>query len=150
MAWHFRREESTFAQVPVGKHRIRIYAAEKATSKAGNDMLALQFEVSGCTSMLYHYIVFLPDRPEITNRNLTQFFDSFLGIREGDFNLQNWIGQVGACTVVVDKNDETRTRLGYFIPAEKAEELPPWKEPNGNNPLGVKAHPVIDNDNPFA
>ena len=132
MAWSYKREEQQFEQVPVGKHRIRIKSAEKAISKSsGNDMLALQFEVSGMSNILYHYIVFLDDRPEITNRMLTSFFDAFPGIAEGDFNMQHWIGKVGACMVNVDKNDPDRTRLSYFIKADKQEDLPPWRNSKG-------------------
>lgn len=130
--WQYKREERRVDQVPVGKHRIRIKAADKAMSKNGNDMLALQFEVSGMSTILYHYIVFLNDRPEITNRNLTDFFDAFPGIAEGDFNMRNWVGQVGACEVAVDKNDSERTRLSHFIRADKQGDLPPWRDANGN------------------
>lgn len=130
--WEYKREEQSFEQVPVGKHRIRVLSAEKAISSKGNDMLALQFEVSGMNNILYHYIVFLNDRPEITNRMLTSFFDSFKDIKEGDFNMQNWIGKVGACKVTVDKNDPDRTRLSYFISADKQTDLPAWKEPSAS------------------
>ena len=150
--WEYKREEQAFEQVPVGKHRIRILSAEKAISKNGNDMLALQFEVSGMNNILYHYIVFLNDRPEITNRMLTQFFDSFKDIEEGNFNMVNWIGKVGACKVNVDKNDPDRTRLSWFIPADKQDELPPWKEPEisrGNDGGGSGMGPVITDDIPF-
>jgi len=129
--WSYKREERQFEQVPVGKHRIRIKSAEKAMSKNGNDMLTLQFEVSGMPNILYHYIVFLDDKPEITNRMLTQFFDAFPNISEGDFDMRHWIGKVGACVVGVDKNDESRTRLSYFIRADKQDELPPWRDANG-------------------
>lgn len=132
MAWNYKREEQQFEQVPVGKHRIRIKSAEKAISRSsGNDMLALQFEVSGMPNILYHYIVFLDDKPEITNRMLTQFFDAFPGIPEGDFNMHNWIGKVGACMVNVDKNDDSRTRISYFIRADKQDDLPPWRDSKG-------------------
>lgn len=153
--WSYKREErQQFEQVPVGKHRIRIRSADKAVSKNGNDMLALQFEVSGMPNILYHYIVFLDDRPEITNRMLTQFFDAFPNIAEGDFDMRHWIGKVGACVVSVDKNDPERTRLSYFIRADKQAELPPWR-----NSHGALAKPdefahegfeeVEDDDNPF-
>lgn len=132
MAWEFKREERQFAVIPEGRYRIRIKKAEKAMSKNGNDMLALQFDVSGHSQILYHYIVFLNDRPEITNRMLTQFFDSFKDIPEGDFNMVNWIGKVGACQIRHDEYNGNQTaRLHYFIPANKQNDLPPWKEANG-------------------
>lgn len=134
MAWDFKREESSgfTTKVPEGKHRIRIKSAEKAVSKSGNDMLVLQFEVSGYEATLYNYITFMPDKPEITNRMLTQFFDSFKDIKEGDFNMQNWIGKVGACTVKHEEyNGNTNAKIGYFIAADKQGDLPNWREPDG-------------------
>lgn len=129
MAWEYKREERQFPQLPEGDYRIRVKSAEKALSKAGNDMLAMQFEVSGNKQILYHYIVFLEDRPEITNRMLTSFFDSFPAINEGDFNMTTWLGKVGACHVKHD--DDGRARLSYFIKADKQNSLPPWKDVSG-------------------
>lgn len=131
MAWNFKREESNGfeSHIPEGKHRIRIKAAEKAVSKSGNDMLTLQFDVSGYNETLYHYITFMTDRPEITNRNLTQFFDSFKDIQEGDFDTSHWIGKVGACTVKCEEyNGNRKAKVGYFIHKDKQGDLPPWKE----------------------
>ena len=126
MEWNYQREESTFEEIPVGEHRVRIADAEKAISKNGNDMLVLTLDVSGYRSRLWHYVVFMPDHPEITNRNLTSIFDSF-GIADGDFNLANWKGKVGAC---VTKQDEFGTKVRYFLSRKKQESLPPWKEPS--------------------
>lgn len=139
MAWEYKREESDnqFESVPVGKHRIRIKSVEAAKSKAGNDMLAFQFDVSGCNAILFHYITFLTDKPEVTNRMLTAFFDSFKDIAEGNFKFKDWTGKVGACVVAPDKNDASRTRLSYFIPADKQSELPAWQEPKRSSSAGV-------------
>lgn len=129
MAWDYKREEQQFPQIPEGDYRIRVKSADKAISKAGNDMLALQFDVSGSKQILYHYIVFLEDRPEITNRMLTSFFDSFPAINEGNFNMTTWLGKVGACHVKHD--DDGRAKLSYFIKADKQNSLPPWKDVSG-------------------
>ena len=144
MAWEFKREESTgFEVIPEGKHRIRIKSAAKEISKNGNDMLALQFSVSGYDATLYHYIVFLCDRPEITNRMLTQFFDSFKDIPEGEFDTSKWIGKVGACTVKHEEyNGEKKAKIGYFIHKDKQDDLPPWKE-------GASGEGVANGDLPF-
>lgn len=132
MSWQYEREEQKFNIVPEGAHRIRVKSAEKAVSKNGNDMLVLQFEVSGYTSLLFHYIVFLDDRPEITNRMLTQFFDAFPTIPEGDFNMNNWVGKVGACIVKHEEyQGQASAKIRYFLRKEKQDGLPPWKEPNG-------------------
>ena len=132
--WQYKREEQTFEPIPEGAHRIRIKSADKAVSMNGNDMIAFQFEVSGYNSLLYHYIVFLDDKPEITNRNLTQFFDAFKDIPEGDFNMANWIGKVGACVVKHDDyNGQKSAKIRYFLKADKQGELAPWKEPSSGN-----------------
>lgn len=133
MSWEYKREESQFEVLPEGQYRIRVRSAEKAQSKSGNDMLALQFDVSGSNTILYHYIVFLADRPEITNRMLTQFYDSFKDIPEGNTNLTAWLGQVGACKVKHDEYNGNKTaKISYFIKADKQSELPPWQEPSKN------------------
>lgn len=133
--WGYKREESIFEVLPEGQYRIRVYSAEKAQSKNGNDMLALQFEVSGHSQLLYHYIVFLADRPEITNRMLTQFYDSFKDIPEGDQNLSSWIGKVGACKVKHEEyNGNPSAKISYFINADKQGDLPAWEEPDVNRP----------------
>lgn len=129
MAWQYSRTEQQFPQIAEGRYRIRVKSAEKAVSKKGNDMLVLQFEVSGSRQILYHYISFLDDRPEITNRMLTAFFDSFAGIEEGDFNLNHWIGKAGACMVKHD--DDGRARINYFIKFDKQDDLPPWRDAGG-------------------
>ncbi len=146
MEWNYQREESTFEEIPVGEHRVRIADAEKAISKNGNDMLVLTLDVSGYRSRLWHYVVFMPDHPEITNRNLTSIFDSF-GIPDGDFNLANWKGKVGAC---MTKQDEFGTKVRYFLNKKKQENLPPWKEPSESSGKKKPQLEEIDEDDiPF-
>lgn len=138
MNWNFKREESTFEEIPVGEHRVRIANAQKAISKNENDMLVLTLDVSGYKSKLWHYVVFLPDHPEITNRNLTSIFDSF-GIADGDFNLKNWIGKVGGCST---KKDDFGTKIRYFLNKKQQEKLSDWVEPNE----GLSALPKVEDD----
>ena len=126
MKWNFQREESepNYETVPVGKNRLRIKSAEMAVSKNGNDMLALQFDVSGCTAIQFHYITFLNDKPEITNNMLTSFFDSF-GIEETDFNVAAYVGKVGGGQI---KQDGEYTKVHYFLNKKDQEKLPDWSE----------------------
>ena len=129
MAWDYQREEQHFEPLPEGRYRIRVRSVEKAMSSKGNDMLVFQFDVSGSNKVLYYYLVFMADRPEITNGKLTQFFDSFKDIKDGDFNTANWVGKVGACMIKhEDYQGEKRERISYFIKADKQGDLPPWKE----------------------
>lgn len=134
MAWDYKREESTNykTNIPEGKHRVRIVSAEKAQSKNGNDMLTLKFDVSGYKDTVYHYIVFMPDKAEMTNQKLTQFFDSFKDIPDGDFDTSHWVGKVGACTIKHEEyNGNINPKIGYFIAADKAADLPAWREVAG-------------------
>lgn len=148
--WNYQRVESEFEEIPVGQYRVRIKEVTKEISQAGRDMIKLIFDVSGQARPLYHYIVFLDDRPEITNRNLTQLFDSF-GIADGDFNLANWKGKVGGCSVKHD--DEGRAKVQYFLNKKQQERLPDWVEAGStSNPAPkreMKEVEVDDEDLPF-
>lgn len=126
MDWQYKREESQDT-IPEGKYRCVIQSAEMAESKKGNDMIVLKLALSGQWMSVWYYIVFLDDRPEITNRNLTQLFDSF-GMDEGDLCIANWVGKAGACTIKHDEYDgKTTAKVGYFIPKAKQVDLPPWE-----------------------
>lgn len=149
MNWNFQREEQQFDTIPVGEHRVRIASVEKATSKKGSDMLVIKLDVSNYTQQLWHYIVFLQDNPEITNRNLTSLFDSF-GIADGDFNLQNWVGKVGACKTKVD---DYGAKVQYFIHKNKQDKLPAWVEGKAKTsqpkPKIADLQPVTEDELPF-
>lgn len=147
MSWEFKREETQFEVLPEGQYRIRIIGADKAISKSGNDMLTLKFEVSGSNAILYHYIVFLNDRPEITNRMLTSFFDSFKDIPEGDFNMMNWLGKIGACKVKHEEyNGSATAKISYFIKAEKQGDLPEWQEPPSRANIGTGTFAGVEDE----
>lgn len=147
MAWTYKREEREgFEPIPEGIYRVRIASADKAISKNGRDMLTLQFDVSGYNQILYHYITFMDDKPEMTNRMLTQFFDAFPQIEEGDFNMAHWIGKVGACKVKHEEyNGNQSAKVHYFIHANKQKDLEPWKEPPRNGGTS-KPLPPADGD----
>lgn len=161
MAWSYQREESKGGgdtKIPEGKHRIRIHDAQKAVAKTGKDMLSLTFDVSGYNNKIFHNIVFLPDRPEITNRNLTRFFDAFKDIPEGEFDTAKWIGKVGAAEVKHEEyNGNKKAAIRYFISADRQDTLPPWKEPEGSGGAPVqedangflKIPEGVDRDLPF-
>ena len=124
MAWQFKREETEFEELAEGRYRVMIVDSEMAVSKNGNDMLVIKMLVSGTNRNLWNYITFLDDRPEITNRMLTQFFDSF-GIDDGNFNLKSYLGKVGGCQVKHDQDG--RARVQYFLSKKQQEALPPWE-----------------------
>ena len=147
MSWNYQRMEQ-FDEIPVGTYRVRIADAEKGVSQSGRDMLKMTLDVSGYRSQIRHYVVFLDDRPEVTNRNLTSIFDCF-SIPEGDFNLKNWVGKSG---VAATKQDDFGAKINYFVSASRADRmnLPPWEEPDTSGRVAIAAAPKIDDDDlPF-
>ena len=148
--WQFKREERQFDSIPVGDHRVRIASVEMTTSKSGNEMLKIVLDVSGYSAKLFHYIVFLPDNPQMTNRKLTELFDS-CGISENEAgNYPAWVGRAGA---VHTKEDEFGTKVAYFISedSKRYHDLPAWKDAgNGTKlPNGMKVADMDDDSIPF-
>ena len=153
--WSFNPDdykENDFPIIPVGDHRVRIRDAEEKVSKAGNDMIVLTLDVSGCNSRLWEHIVFTRDNPQWVNQKLGQIYSSF-GITPGDMNIENWKGKVGACRVKHGMhNGEKRAEVSYFLSKEKQAQLPAWAEPagkasvTGDGGIGV---PVDEEDLPF-
>lgn len=123
MDWNYTPEESS-TPIPEGRYQVCIEDVEKTQSKAGNDMLKIKLIVGGTNNRrIWNHIVFLPDRPEITNRMLTQFFDAF-GIDRGNFNLSEYVGKIGGCQI---KHDESgRAQVHYFLTRSAMEKLAPY------------------------
>lgn len=120
--------EKVMGVLPVGEYRIRFEEVTETKSKNGNDMLKIKFSVSGKNNYLFHNLVFMPDRPEITNSNLHAIYSSF-GIKDGDLNLQNWIGKVGACKIKHEEyNGEMQAKINYFVDKSRQDKLPDWVE----------------------
>lgn len=131
--WNFSSEdyqEKTFTVIPVGDHRVRIQSAEEQTSNSGRQMIKLVLEVSGYNSTVWHFIVFMPENQKLTNQKLGEIFNSF-GIQQGNFNLQQWVGKVGAAKIKHEEyNGESSAKVAYFINKDRQDKLPVWKEPN--------------------
>ena len=141
-------EETSFKPIPIGDHRMRILSAEEQTSGNGRQMIKLVLEVSGYNSTIWHYIVFMPDNQKLTNQKLGEFWNSF-GIMQGNFNLQSWIGKVGAGKVKHEEyNGESNAKVAYFIGRAKQDKLPAWQEPNNASVIS-DFMPVDNGDLPF-
>ena len=132
--WSFNAndyQETTFEALPVGDYRIRIASVEEKKSSNGNDMLAMTFDVSGHSSSLWFYLVFMPQNPQITNQRLGQIYDSF-GIQPGNMNFNSWVGKVGGCRVKHETyNGENTAKINYFLTRAKVDKLPAWQEAPG-------------------
>ena len=138
--WNFNSndyEEQSFKPIPVGDHRVRISSAEEQTSNSGNQMIKLVLNVSGYNSTIWHFIVFMPDNQKLTNQKLGELWNSF-GIPQGNFNLQEWVGKVGAAKVKhEDYNGEPNAKIAYFINKDRQDKLPAWKEPSNASLTGA-------------
>ncbi len=134
--WNFNKnevEEQSYDLIPVGDHRVRIKDAEETKSKSGNDMIKLTLEVSGYHSTIWYYLVFMPDNSKLTNTKLSQLWESF-GINEGNMDVQNWVGKVGAARVKHEiYQGEPQPRISYFKTQKQQEKIPPWKEPENSS-----------------
>ena len=147
--WNFNAsdyEEQSFKPIPIGDHRVRIASAEEQTSNSGRQMIKLVLEVSGYNSTIWHFIVFMSDNQKLTNQKLGELWNSF-GIPQGNFNLQQWVGKVGAAKVKhEDYNGEPNAKISYFISKSKQDKLPAWKEPTNVAATGQSIGTVIEND----
>ena len=153
--WNFNAadyEEQSFKPIPVGDHRVRIASAEEQTSGSGRQMIKLVLDVSGYNSTIWHYIVFMQDNPKFTNQKLGELWNSF-GIQQGNFNLNSWVGKVGAAKVKhEDYNGEPSAKIAYFIKKDRQDNLPAWKEPNSagvSSPPNVSVSSLNDGDLPW-
>ena len=129
--WNYEETKSDFEseQIPNGDYRMIIRGAEKAMSKDTvnpKKMIKLKLGVSGYAKNIYHYIVFLPNNRDITNRNLTNFFRSF-GIEGGNFNLDSYLGKEGAGRIEIDSNGYEKVK--YFLEGTMKDRLPAFAPP---------------------
>ena len=150
--WNFNAadyEEQSFKPIPIGDHRVRIASAEEQTSNSGRQMIKLVLDVSGYSATIWHFIVFMPDNQKLTNQKLGELWNSF-GIPQGNFNLNSWVGKVGAAKVKhEDYNGEPSAKISYFINKNKQDKLPAWKETTTSSVVSVFV-PVDDSDDlPF-
>jgi hypothetical protein len=132
-------EEQSFKPIPVGDHRVRIASAEEQTSNSGRQMIKLVLDVSGYNATIWHFIVFMTDNQKLTNQKLGELWNSF-GIQQGNFNLNSWVGKVGAAKVKhEDYNGESNAKIAYFINKDRQDKLPAWQEPNNASASGNTA-----------
>ena len=154
IAWDFNAtdyEENSFKPIPVGDHRVRIASAEEQTSSKGRPMVKLVLDVSGHNGTIWHYIVFMADNAKLTNQKLGELWNSF-GIPQGDLNIANWVGKVGAARVKhEDYEGQPSPKVAFFISKDRQDKLSPWQEP-GNKELtgGATPTPAVGNDVPWA
>ena len=153
--WNFSStdyEEKSFRPIPIGDYRVRIASAEEQISNSGKQMIKLVLDVSGYNSTIWHYLVLMPENQKLTNQKLGELWNSF-GIQQGNFNLQSWVGKVGAAKVKHETyNNEPSAKIAYFISKDRQDKLPAWQEGNNsalNAVMNAFNAAVVDEDLPF-
>ena len=128
--WSYNPEDyGKIRPITPGQYRVRIESAEEQVSTTGKDMIKMTLKVSGQSTKIFHYFVFIPDKPEMTNDKLGRIFDSF-GITPGDLNVLNWKGKVGAAEISneTDNQGNMQSRVKFFIQRKNQNSLPAWQE----------------------
>lgn len=150
--WRFNPDNYNpkgYELVPPGDYRVRIENAEEQTSKTGKPMIKMTLKVSGYGGNIWNYMVFDNSTPEThrrTDNNLGRIFDSF-GIPQGDMNLEDWKGKVGAASIKnePDNKGTMRAAVSWFIQRDKQDELPMWQE---HRAAQIKPE-MVDPENPI-
>lgn len=122
----YQREEKERESAVVGKYRVVITEASEAVTgpnskNPGTPMIVLKLRPSGKHYTITHRIV----KNDYFNRNMTQFFDAFTEITDGDFNFLSWIGAEGAAMFKLDANGYAQ--VSYFLDPVRASDLPPFE-----------------------
>ncbi len=145
--WSYNPEDyGKIKPIKPGNYRVRIEEAEEQVSKTGRDMIKMTLKVSGQSTKIFHYFVFLQELPEVTNDKLGRIFDSF-GITPGDLNVLNWKGKVGAAEISneTDNQGNLQSRVKFFIKRDQQGLLPAWQE----NPTRINSDMLNpDSDEP--
>ena len=142
----YKREEREEQSNVTGKQRCVITAVEETTTKStGKPMIVVSLRPSGRKFSVKHYIV----QNEYFNRNMTQFFDAFPEIDDGDFNFLGWVGCEGAA--MFGEDDQGFLKVKYFLDPVRASSLPPFEgdKPERQTITSLDEKEDDDGDLPF-
>ena len=118
----YQREEREHESKITGKLRCVITAAEEGVSKtSGKPMIIVTVRPSGCRFTVKNYIV----KNDNFNRNMTDFFDTFPSIGEGNFDFLTWVGAMGAANFGEDERGYLKIK--WWVTSDKANTLPPFE-----------------------
>ena len=142
----YQREERDESAKVTGRLRCVIVDVEETESKtSGLPMIIVSVRPSGTVFKVKSYIV----KNEHFNRNMTQFFDAFPEIGDGNFSFVEWVGALGAA--MFDLDERGYVRVKYFIDAVRAEDLPPFEgeRPERQSVSKLDDEDGLDDDMPF-
>ena len=133
--WHYNPANYNaegYQLIPPGTYRVRIEDAEEKESKTGKQMVKMTLKVSGYNTKIWNYVVLDDTSPEAiarTDNSLGRIWDSF-NIPEGNLNLQDWKGKVGAVEIKneLDNKQVMRASVRWFIRRKEQDSLPAWQE----------------------
>jgi len=122
----YRREESDRNSAIVGKRRVVITDASEGVTGAnskvpGTPQIIIKLRPSGCRFSITYRI----QKNDYFNRKMTEFFDAFPEITDGDFNFLSWIGCEGAA--MLKEGNNGYTEVNYFLDPVRAADLPPFE-----------------------
>ena len=116
--WDYTRDESR-PDIKTGVQRCVIVGAEESVSKAsGNPMIIVTVKPSGNNFKVKAYLV----KNDRWNKTMTEFFDAFPEIEDGNFDLLSWVGALGAANFGTDENGYLKVK--WFVSPDKAKDLP--------------------------
>jgi hypothetical protein len=148
--WNFdpnMYQETDFAIIPAGDHRVRIIDVQDRTFSSGNEGYEITLAVNGHNSKLWFYLVLDASDPKKTNQRIGDFFNSF-GITDHSMGSgKQWIGKVGAVRVKHEEYNNTMSaKVAYVLNRKNQDKLAPWKNPAGVAPTAPMAPvaPVIN------
>ena len=144
----YAREEKERESSVIGKCRVVITDAEEAVTgpnskNPGTPMIVVKVRPSGRRFTVTYRIV----KNDWFNRNMTQFFDAFPEIMDGDFNFLSWVGAEGAA--MFKEDDRGYTQVAYFIDPVRAADLPPFDGDKPTRQTITKLDEEDDGELPF-
>lgn len=140
----YKREDRPQQNKVTGKLRCVITDVEEAVSKSsGKPMIVVTVRPSGTTFKVKNWIV----KNEYFNRNMTEFFDTFPEIGEGNFDFITWPGSMGAANFVEDENGYLKIKR--WITADRAYDLPEFEGEKPERQTVTSIGNVTDLDEDF-
>ena len=151
--WNFdpnMYQETDFAIIPAGDHRVRIIDVLDRKFNSGNEGYEITLAVNGYNSKLWFYLVLDASDPKKTNQRIGDFFNSF-GITDHNMGSgKQWIGKVGAVRVKHEEyNNAMSAKVAYVLNRKNQDKLAPWKENAGVAPMAPVAPVINETDLPF-
>ena len=96
------------------RDKVKITGTQFTQSKARNRMINLLLATSAGET-IHHYITFLPNKPDVTNRILDSFFKAF-EIKSGNFDFSDWLGREAEAELVDEEwNGKMYKKVKYFV-----------------------------------